>query len=86
MERDPLTHMSLDVAWREIIYTANCQGCRQRLRIDLKALAIRLGDRFPATRRPPAAALLTMRQSGDHHRYGVEERSEQLRHAAALSI
>ncbi len=47
MERDPLSYMTLGVAWREIVYTASCQQCHELRRVDLRALAERFGEDFP---------------------------------------
>jgi hypothetical protein len=35
MDQDPLTYMTLGVAWREIVYTADCQKCGAFRRIDI---------------------------------------------------
>jgi hypothetical protein len=47
MDQDPLLTMNLGQAWPEIVYTANCLHCHEIRRVDLKAMAERLGQDFP---------------------------------------
>ena len=42
-----LLTLSVGVAWRGYVYTAECSACHHRTRVDLKKLADRLGDDFP---------------------------------------
>src|SRR5262245_39554264 len=47
MPEDPLAYMTLGQAWPQLIYVAECAPCHQRRRIDLRAMAVRLGADFP---------------------------------------
>jgi hypothetical protein len=44
---DPLIYMSVGEAWPLLIYIAECTPCHVRRRIDLRAVAQRLGPDVP---------------------------------------
>jgi transcription elongation factor Elf1 len=40
-------NLTLAQAWPRIIYLAQCKACKHRTRVDLKAVAEKLGESFP---------------------------------------
>jgi len=44
---DPLTSMTLGQAAKELIYLVECKTCKRQARIDLNAMAQRLGNDNP---------------------------------------